>query len=122
MPTSVKQSTLFSPAQLVYTIGSDDQLVSNFATLWNVEPANCSIEYRMTLKSSPVPVPADPNLIVFDDNQNDATTPEMKVTVSTAEVFYDGVYAIENYNAGVYIVEVRAWAQNDIDTGVFQEL
>ena len=46
----------------------------------------------------------------------------MTVSVSTEETFYNGVYEYKNYNAGVYIVEVRAWADNNFDTGYFQEL
>ena len=46
----------------------------------------------------------------------------MTVSVSTDEIFYDGIWEFKNYNAGVYIVEVRAWAGNNFDTGYFQEL
>ena len=42
----------------------------------------------------------------------------MKVTVATNEVFYQGENLnIAKYNAGVYVVEVRAWTENSIDTG-----
>ena len=81
------------------------------------EPAVCNIHYKMKLKSGPIP--ADPNLIVFEDNQNDPTKPEMSVSVSTNEVFFGGQFSIENYHPGVYVVEVRVWADNDYDTGVF---
>ena len=77
----------------------------------------------MTLISSPVADgPADKNLIKFEDRQLSPDKPEISVSVSTDEIFYDGIQEYKNYNAGVYIVEVRAWAGNNFDTGYFQEL
>ena len=46
----------------------------------------------------------------------------MNVTVSTNEIFFGNQNSIENYNPGVYVVEVRVWADNEYDTGIFEEL
>ena len=81
----------------------------------------------MTVKSKPAhvndPSVEDPNLIVFDPISSDQLTTQMKVTVSTQEVFYEGDYSnIARYKAGSYVVEVRAWADNNFDTGYSQDL
>ena len=46
----------------------------------------------------------------------------MMVTVSTDKIFFDGDYLTGTYIPGVYTVEVRAWAGNNIDTGEFIDL
>ena len=47
----------------------------------------------------------------------------MKVTVATDEVFYQGDFAdITKYSVGIYVVEVRTWTENSIDTGYFKEM
>ena len=51
----------------------------------------------------------DQNLIVFEDNQDDLVSPEMKVTVFTETIFHSGDYLTGTYTPGIYIVEVRAW-------------
>ena len=37
-------------------------------------------------------------------------------------VLYDEGLATEFYNPGSYVVEVRAWADNNVDTGKFAQL
>ena len=59
----------------------------------------------------------DSKIFTFDDNQHDDS--EITITVQTDEIFVDEKYILENYNAGIYILEVRAWADNDYDTGIF---
>ena len=44
------------------------------------------------------------------------------VTVSTEKIFFDGDHLTGTYIPGVYTVEVRAWAGNNIDTGEFIDL
>ena len=47
----------------------------------------------------------------------------MTVKVATNEVFYQGDFLNKaKYNAGVYIVEVQAWTDNNYDTGFSQQL
>ena len=46
----------------------------------------------------------------------------MSVAVGADEVFYEGRKTIENYNAGIYVIELRAWGENEHDTGYFHEL
>ena len=65
----------------------------------------------------------DPDLIVFDPPSSDPTTTQMKVIVATDEVFYQGDFSdMTKYSAGIYVVEVRAWTDNGIDTGYFKEM
>lgn len=64
----------------------------------------------MNVKSLPPPV--DPDLIVFGDGIL------MTVTVSTPLSYFTA----QAYNPGVYTVEVRAMADNNYDTGKFEEL
>ena len=47
---------------------------------------------------------------------------DTKVTVGTNAIFYNGDHLTGIYNPGVYIVEVRAWADNSYDTLVFVDL
>ena len=47
----------------------------------------------------------------------------MSVKVETSEVFYQGDSSNKNrYKAGSYVVEVRAWTENNVDTGYFEDL
>ena len=45
----------------------------------------------------------------------------MSVTVGTNDVHFGGGSS-GTANAGSYTVEVRAWADNDVDTGKFEHL
>ena len=86
------------------------------ATQWVTEPAACNFEYQVTTKSGPTPDPDDLKIIAFEGSKD---TPEIKVTVTILEVFLKGAYAIDNYNAGVFIVEARALADNGYSTNFF---
>ena len=46
----------------------------------------------------------------------------MTVTVGTDEIFHGGNHLTGNYIPGAYTVEVRAFTENGIDTGYFQDL
>ena len=46
----------------------------------------------------------------------------MMVTVSTDKIFFDGDHLTGTYIPGVYTVEVRAWTEDNIDTGEFIDL
>ena len=61
-------------------------------------------------------------MFVFVDNQDDETTPEMQVLVYTDTIYHSGDFLTGYYTPGVYIVEVRAWADNSYDTGETEEL
>ena len=61
-------------------------------------------------------MPLDPNLIVFKEDE----TP-LSVTVGTNDVWVGGG-TTGTRNSGSYAVEVRAWTDNDIDTGKFELL
>ena len=120
-PTSVDQTTLFDPPELVFTIGSDTSLNSSLIASWTTVPAICNIQYIMAMKQ--MPVSPDPNLIIFQDLPNDPDGHKLVVKVQPTEIFYGGDFSvIENYNAGEYFVEVHAWADNNFDTGSQQEL
>ena len=86
------------------------------ASQWITEPAACNFEYHITTKSSPVPDPSDLKIFAVEGTKD---TPEIKVTVTVSEVFLNGVYTIDNYNAGVFIVEARALADNGYLTNFF---
>ena len=63
-----------------------------------------------------LPVPEDPALIVIQD-----ISAPMSVTVGTNDVHFGGGSS-GTANAGSYTVEVRAWADNDVDTEEFELL
>ena len=86
---------------------------SDFDPSWTTIPEICNLEYLFTV----VPLPDNLNLIVFGQD----TTP-MKVTVGTDSIYYNGDHLTGSYNPGLYAVQVRAWADNDYDTGKFVEL
>ena len=65
IPTQVFKTTSFAPNSLVYSIAVSP-VVSTFEPLWIIEPQDCNIEYRLTIKSSPS-APVDPNLFTFLD-------------------------------------------------------
>ena len=120
-PKSVEQNTYFDPPELVFTIDSDTSLTSSLKASWTTVPTICNISYIMAMKQ--MLVSPDPNLIIFQDLPNDPDGHKLVVTVQPTEVFYGGDFSIiGNYNAGEYFVVVHAWADNNFDTGSFQEL
>ena len=119
--------TSFTPDPLSFTIGQDTRLLSFFDTQWTTVPTECYIQYRLSVKSRPAhaadPTLYDPNLIAFDPSQSDSSTTQMTVNFATNQVFNQDDYLnIAKYNAGTYVVEVRAWTDNAIDTGYFKEM
>ena len=88
------------------------------AATWITDPAECEIEYRVTVTS----IPADPNLISIEDKQDDPTSPEIKISTETSLIYYGGDALNGTYNPGTYEVEVRAWDDVNGDTGEFEVL
>ena len=115
IPTEITQITPFVPAAITYKIGETFEF-STLLTNWTTIPENCNIEYRYLIKSSSGPV-VDPDMIVAS---LDLTY--MQVTVGTNQIHYGGDSQSGTYNPGTYIVEVRAWAENNVDTEKFEEL
>ena len=62
------------------------------------------------------PPVSDPDMIVFS-----GTNP-MAVTVGTDLIYFGGDSQTGTYNPGVYKVIVKAIADNNVDTGAFEEL
>lgn len=91
-------------------------------------PVDCNIHFQMLVKTTPNPTATptyDPGLIGFEDFLADASVPEPYIRVligSTDNVFYNGVYPAGEYSPGQYVIEVRAFADNNFDTGVFVDL
>ena len=46
----------------------------------------------------------------------------MQVKVKTTTIFHSGDYLTGIYTPGLFKVEVRAFTDNDVDTGAFEEL
>ena len=87
--------------------------MSVFEPAWTTVPEVCNLHYTLTM----IPVPENPTLIVF---QEDMET--FRVTVEADSIYYNGNYATGTYNPGSYDVEVRAWADNNFDTGMAELL
>lgn len=73
------------------------------------------LQYKVTI----TPEPADPNLIVVI---NDSLLQVIQVTTGTDLIYFGGNAQTGTYIPGQYVVEVRTWSTNDVDTGVFVEL
>ena len=68
-------------------------------------------------------MPNEPDYpISIEDNQSTEIDPYIKVTTGTDLIYYGGDQLTGNYSPGVYIVEVRVWADDNQDTGVFEQL
>ena len=109
-PTLLTQTSNFYVTAITYTIGDPNDQVSNFASDWTTVPETCNLTYKFTFVSALVP--SDPNLIVLKEDA------PISVTVQTNDVFVGGGSS-GTRNAGSYQVELRAWADNDFDTGEF---
>ena len=120
IPNDVRKTTVFVPAQLEYTINDPIKQVSTFDPTWTTKPNKCDIKYVFTVVE-PATTPVDPALFTFVDNQF-VSPPSMRVEVHTNTIFHSGGYLNGFYTPGVYKVEVRAFTENDVDTGEFEEL
>ena len=87
--------------------------ISTFNPSWTTVPEVCNLKYIFTL----TPQPDNPNLIVIDE-----LLPVNTVTVKADLVYYDDGSLTGFYNPGSYKIEVRAWADNNVDTGKFEDL
>ena len=78
---------------------------SAFTPSWTTIPEVCNLKYKLTV----TPVPDNPTMIDFEDDSEE-------VWVQTDSVYFNGDHTTGFYNPGTYVVEVRAWADNDYDT------
>ena len=110
-------TTQFVPTSLTQVVG-EASVVATFNPTWTTVPAVCNLTYLTRIKK--VNRSEDPDLIVFQD----VTLPGvlLEVTAGTDTIFYNGDHLTGRYNPSVYIVEVRAWADNSYDTLVFLDL
>ena len=108
VPSQLTKTSAFEPADIVYTV-NDPAIKSEFTASWTTVPLVCNLSYIMTV----TPTPQNPGLIVLDQNSS-----PMRVTVGTTDLLHE----TGNENHGSYVVEVRAWADNNHDTGFFEEL
>lgn len=118
VPNSVSMTTDFTPDSLTYTVAQASIETATFAPIWTTDPPNCILKYTMAVKTYPAAT-YDPSVFVFAE---DLAVPEMTVQVSTDEVYFNGDYLTGTYTPGSYTIEVRAFTDNDIDTGYFKEL
>ena len=44
------------------------------------------------------------------------------MTIATNNIYYGGDYQTGSFNPGTYIIEVRIWNDNNVDTGEFELL
>ena len=95
------------PSTLSYTIARATT-TSNAFSPFTVSPVPCNINYQMTVS----PALVDPSSISFD-----ALT--RQISVQGSDLFIGGDHNSGSYVPGVYSVEIRCWADNSHDTGVF---
>ena len=111
-------TTSWIPSQgLTYEAG-DTPVIASVGVTWTTVPAICNIQYRVTISPDPV----DPDLIFVDDQQLNDQNPGINIKVGTNRVFYQVDQQTVKYTPGTYTVEVRAWGDNDYDTGSSQQL
>ena len=66
--------------------------------------------------------PEDPDMLTFNDQQSDPTTPLISLDFAVNTIFHSGDHLTGLYTPGQYVIEVRAFADNDFETGEFQDL
>ena len=106
-PITVNTQLFDADPTLTYTLGQT-AVSTQFVAAWTTVPTVCNLTFLMTM------TPSTTGYIVFDGID--------KVTASGNDPFECGDYLTGTYTPGTYTLEIRAWADNSVDTRVFINL